>query len=146
VSTAVLNVDGASFGNPGPSGIGYVVSMGGRTIEEVSLDIGWGTNNQAEYRALEAALRAAKNHGATKVMVRSDSQLLVNQMLGKYKVKDARLKLLKAELDHLVAKFEDVHFEYIPRELNARADELAKGGAEAAQLRGVRPAQEPLLE
>ena len=143
MSTAVLNVDGASFGNPGPSGIGYVLSLGGKTVEEVSLDIGWGTNNQAEYRALEAALRAAKNHGAKKVMVRSDSQLLVNQMLGKYKVKDARLKLLKAELDHLVTNFEDVHFSYVPRELNARADELAKAGAEAAQLRGVRPAQDP---
>ena len=146
MSTAVLNVDGASFGNPGPSGIGYVISMGGRTVEEVSLDIGWGTNNQAEYKALEAALRAAKNHDAEKIMVRSDSQLLVNQMKGKYKVKDARLKLLKAELDHLVSAFEDVHFEYIPRELNSRADELAKAGAEAAQARGVRPAQEPLLE
>ena len=146
MSTAVLNVDGASFGNPGPSGIGYVVSMGGRTVEEASVDIGWGTNNQAEYRALEAALRAAKGHGAKKVMVRSDSQLLVNQMKGKYKVKDAQLKLLKAELDHLVTNFDDVHFEYIPRELNSRADELAKAGATAAQVRGVRPAQEPLLE
>jgi ribonuclease HI/probable phosphoglycerate mutase len=144
VTTAVLNVDGASFGNPGPSGIGYVLSMHGRTVEEVSLDIGWGTNNQAEYRALEAGLRAARSHGATRVMVRSDSQLLVNQMKGKYRVKDARLKLLKAELDHLVAALSDVHFEYVPRELNARADDLAKAGATQAQLRGVRPAQETL--
>ena len=91
-------------------------------------------------------MRAAKNHGAKKVLVRSDSQLMVNQMKGKYKVKDAKLKLLKAELDHLVSGFEDVHFDYVPRELNARADDLAKGGAEKAQARGVRPAQEPLLE
>jgi len=146
VSTAVLNVDGASFGNPGPSGIGYVLSMGGKTVEEVALDVGWGTNNQAEYRALEAGLRSAKSHGAGKVMVRSDSQLLVNQMSGKYKVKDAQLKLLKSEIDHLVSSLDDVHFEYVPRELNARADALAKAGAELAQARGVRPAQEPLLE
>jgi len=144
VSTAVLNVDGASFGNPGPSGIGYVLSMDGKTVEEVSLDIGWATNNQAEYRGLEAGLRAAKNHGAKKVVVRSDSQLMVNQMKGQYKVKDAKLKLLKAELDHLVSGFENVRFDYVPRELNARADDLAKAGAEKAQARGVRPAQEPL--
>ena len=144
MSTAVLNVDGASFGNPGPSGVGYVLSMDGKTVEEVSLDIGWGTNNQAEYRGLEAGLRAAKNHGANKVVVRSDSQLMVNQMKGSYRVKDEKLKLLKAELDHLVSAFEDVRFDYVPRELNARADDLAKAGAEKAQARGVRPAQEPL--
>src|SRR5919109_4854826 len=110
VSAAVLHVDGASFGNPGPSGIGYVLIDDGRTIEEVSLDTGWGTNNQAEYRGLEAGLRAAKGHGIRDVLVRSDSQLLVRQMKGEYKVKDARLRLLKNEIDHLVSAFDRVDF------------------------------------
>jgi ribonuclease HI len=144
VSTAVLHVDGASFGNPGPSGIGYVLVVDGRTVEEISLDTGWGTNNQAEYRGLEAGLRAARQHDVDEVLVRSDSQLLVRQMTGEYKVKDSRLRLLKAEIDHLVASFGRVSFEYVPREYNARADELAKEGATQAQLRGVRPAQETL--
>jgi len=143
---AVLHVDGASFGNPGPSGIGYVLIDDGRTIEEISLDTGWGTNNQAEYRGLEAGLRAAKGHGLREVLVRSDSQLLVRQMTGEYKVKDPRLKLLKNEIDHLVAAFDRVDFEYVPREYNERADELAKAGATEAQLRGVRPAPETLPE
>jgi ribonuclease HI len=144
VSSAVLNVDGASFGNPGPSGIGYVLSVAGKTVEEVSLDIGWGTNNQAEYRALEAGLRAAKSHGARDVHVRSDSQLLMRQMTGEYKVKDPKLRLLKSEIDHIRSNFDLVKFEYIPREQNERADVLAKAGAEEAQLRGVRPAQAEL--
>ena len=146
VKEAVLHVDGASFGNPGPSGIGYVLISDGRTLEEVSLDVGWGTNNQAEYRGLEAGLRAAKGHGVRDLTVKSDSQLLVRQMTGEYKVKDSHLRLLKSEIDHLVASFDRVRFEYVPREYNARADELAKAGATEAQLRGVRPAQETLPE
>jgi len=144
--TGVLHVDGASFGNPGPSGIGYVLLSDGKTVEEVSLDVGWGTNNQAEYRALEGGLRAAKGHGVRDVVVRSDSQLLVRQMSGEYKVKDARLRLLKAEIDGLVSTFDRVSYEYVPRERNARADALAKAGATQAQLRGVGPAQERLTE
>ena len=146
MTAAVLHVDGASFGNPGPSGIGYVLLSDGKTVEEVSLDVGWGTNNQAEYKALEAGLRAAKAHGVREALVRSDSQLLVRQMKGEYKVKDPRLRLLKNEIDHLVSSFDRVDFEYVPREYNARADDLAKAGATEAQLRGVRPAQETLPE
>jgi len=146
VTAAVLHVDGASFGNPGPSGIGYVLLVDGKTVAEVAADAGWGTNNQAEYRALEAGLSAAREHGATDVVVRSDSQLLVRQMTGEYKVKDGRLRLLKAEIDSIREGFDRVRFEYVPRERNERADELAKAGATQAQLRGVRPAQEKLTE
>jgi ribonuclease HI len=120
--------------------------MDGKTVEEMSLDIGWGTNNQAEYRALEAGLRAAMNHGARDVHVRSDSQLLMRQMTGEYKVKDGKLRLLKSEIDHIRSGFDRVKFEYVPREQNERADVLAKAGAEQAQLRGVRPAQQELME
>lgn len=139
---AVLHVDGASFGNPGPSGIGFVLRVDDDTIER-SEDAGYGTNNQAEYRALLAGLTEAHARGVRRLIVRSDSQLLVRQMSGDYKVKKAGLRLLKAEADALVERFERVRFEHVPRERNARADDLAKAGAELAKLRGVRGAEPP---
>lgn len=144
-SDAVLHVDGASFGNPGPSGIGFVLLVSGESIER-SADVGYGTNNQAEYRALLEGLREAAERGVKRLVVRSDSQLLVRQMSGEYKVKHAGLRALKAEVDAVAQRFERVVFEHVPRERNERADELAKSGAEAAQLRGVRPAQDSFLE
>jgi ribonuclease HI len=142
---AVLHVDGASFGNPGPSGIGFVLIDGSDEVD-ISRDAGYGTNNQAEYKALVAGLSEALSRGLRSLVVRSDSQLLVRQMTGEYKVKHAGLRLLKVEADDLVNQFERVRFEHVPRERNERADELAKLGAEAAQLRGVRPPQGELLE
>jgi probable phosphoglycerate mutase len=140
---AVLHVDGASFGNPGPSGIGFVLLSDGDTLAEVSEDIGWGTNNRAEYRGLIAGLEAARDHGISELAVRSDSQLLVRQMSGEYKVKDKGLRLLKAEASALAEKFDKIRYEYVPRERNDRADTLAKAGAEEAKARGVRGAEPP---
>jgi ribonuclease HI len=143
---AVLHVDGASFGNPGPSGIGVVLLSEGRTMSERSQDIGYGTNNEAEYRALIAGLGEALDHGIGSLLVRSDSQLLVRQMNGEYRVKERRLATLKAEAEALARRFERVAYEHVLRGGNARADELAKAGAEAAAARGVRPPQGELLE
>ena len=143
---AVLYVDGASFGNPGPSGIGLVLAQGDRVLVDLSQDIGWGTNNQAEYRALIAGLNEAIQRGIRSLLVRSDSQLLVRQVTGEYKVKDRKLKVLMSEIQGLLSKFEKVRFEHVRRELNERADELAKAGAEAAQARGVGPAQQEIFE
>lgn len=143
---SILYVDGASFGNPGPSGIGCVLVVDGTTVAVISADAGWGTNNRAEYTALHRGLGLAREHGARELLVRSDSLLLVKQMNGEYKVKDKGLKLMKAEADGLVESFDRVRFEYVPRERNDRADTLAKAGAEEAKLRGVRPAQRELLE
>jgi ribonuclease HI len=142
----LLNVDGASFGNPGPSGAGIVLQMDGAVVAERSEDTGYGTNNQAEYRALLEGLGEALQHGVRKLVVRSDSQLLVKQMQGEYKLKAKGLQGLKAEADALASRFEDVRFEYIPRERNGRADELAKQGAEAARSRGVRAPQTEIFE
>ena len=142
----VLHVDGASFGNPGPSGIGIVLTVDGQTVVERSEDTGYGTNNQAEYRALLEGLAEAVQRGIRKLVVRSDSQLLVRQMSGEYKIKAKGLKGLKAEADALCERFDDVRFEHVPRERNARADELAKLGAEAAKARGVRPPQGEIFE
>ncbi len=143
---AVLYVDGASFNNPGPSGAGIVLEMDGAVVVERSEDLGYGTNNQAEYRALLEGLGEAIQHGVRNLLVRSDSQLLVRQMQGEYKIKAPGLKGLKAEADALCARLDDVRFEYVPREQNAKADELAKLGAEAAKARGVRAPQAELLE
>lgn len=142
----VLYVDGASFGNPGPSGIGLVLTEGNQVLVDLSQDIGWGTNNQAEYRALIAGLSEAVERGIRSLLVRSDSQLLVRQVTGEYKVKDKKLKVLMSEIEALLSEFEKVRFEHVRRELNERADELAKAGAEAAQARGVGPAQQEIFE
>jgi ribonuclease HI len=133
----VLYIDGASFGNPGPSGAGVVLIVDGDTVVALSEDIGFGTNNRAEYTALLEGLRAAKDQGVTDLTVRSDSQLLVRQMLGEYKVKNKGLVGLRIEAEDLTRSFDRVRFEHIPRELNEEADALSKMGAEEAKLRGV---------
>jgi ribonuclease HI len=133
----VLYVDGASFGNPGPSGIGVVLVEDDDTVITRSEDVGYGTNNQAEYRALLRALAEALERGIAKLVVRSDSQLLVRQMLGEYKVKSKGLLALRREAEALKQRFEEIHFEHVRRDFNEIADELAKQGAEAARERGV---------
>lgn len=142
----VLNVDGASFGNPGPSGSGVVLEVDGEVVAELSRDLGYGTNNQAEYRALLDGLAAAADRGVRDLTVRSDSQLLVRQMLGEYRIKAPGLRGLKAEADELCRGFDRVRFEHVRRERNVRADELAKAGAEQAAARGVTPAQREVFE
>jgi ribonuclease HI len=143
---AVLYVDGASFGNPGPSGAGIVLEVAGEVVVRRAEDTGYGTNNQAEYRALLEGLGEALQRGIRRLVVRSDSQLLVRQMVGEYKLKAAGLKGLKAEADALRGRFDEVRFEYVRRDLNETADELAKLGAEAARQRGVTPPQAEMFE
>ena len=134
---AVLYVDGASFGNPGPSGIGVVLVEDGDAVLTRSEDVGYGTNNQAEYRALLRGLHEALDRGITRLLVRSDSQLLVRQMIGEYKVKSKALQALRREAEALKQRFDEIAFEHVYREFNEIADELAKQGAEAAKARGV---------
>jgi len=134
VTEAALYVDGASFGNPGPSGIGFVLAIGDEVVEG-SEDIGWGTNNQAEYRALIRGLREALDHSVDTLHVRGDSQLIVKQVTGEYKVKQPELRKLLIEARSLVEKFKSVRFEHVLRGFNERADALAKAGAEQAKSR-----------
>jgi ribonuclease HI len=145
-SEGVLYVDGASFGNPGPSGIGVVLVADDETLVTRSEDIGYGTNNQAEYRALLRGLQEALDRGIRKLHVRSDSQLLVRQMTGEYKVKSKALQSLRREAEALVRQFDEIRFEDVRREFNEVADELAKAGAEAAKARGVTGPQRELFE
>lgn len=123
----VLHSDGAARGNPGPAAIGAVLFAPGRLepVAVVSEAIGRATNNEAEYRALLAGLRAALDAGVDRLVVRLDSELLVQQATGGYRVKAANLKPLFQELRVLLGRFAAVTFEHVPRERNVIADDLA---------------------
>ena len=122
----VTYIDGGSRGNPGPAGYGVrVEDESGNLIEELSNQIGVTTNNVAEYRGLLAALRYAVDHQYKVVHVRSDSELLVKQMRGEYRVKNAGLQPLYQEARDLLARFDRITFEHVRRELNKHADRLA---------------------
>ena len=122
----ILYIDGSVEGNPGPGAIGVVVEReDGSLVEAWGEAIGHVTNNQAEYRALLAGLRKARQLGARAVTVRSDSQLLVRQLLGEYRVKDAKLKPLYEEARRLAGRLERFAIEHVLREANRAADRLA---------------------
>lgn len=128
----VCYVDGSVEGNPGPGAIGVVIEdERGHAVEAWGEAIGRATNNQAEYRALLAALRKARQLGARAVTVRSDSQLLVRQFLGEYKVRDEKLKLLHEEARQLAGAFERFAIEHVRREQNRAADRLANRARQA---------------
>jgi ribonuclease HI len=127
----IVSCDGAARGNPGPAGIGVVLSdERGRTLATVARGIGPATNNVAEYTAALEGLRLAGEHGATRVLVRSDSRLLVEQLAGRFRVKNPTLIRLHTEVRRLAGEFDEVLFEHVPRELNAEADELANRGVD----------------
>lgn len=129
----VLHCDGAARGNPGPAAIGAILFAPGRVepVVAVSERIGPATNNVAEYRALIAGLQAARAVGVSRLVVRSDSELLVRQMTGRYRVRAAGLKPLHREAAGLVQQFAAVVFEEVPRERNSLADELANAALDA---------------
>jgi ribonuclease HI len=121
-----IHVDGASRGNPGDAGFGvHVAGPDGRTVAELYGHLGPATNNVAEYQGLVHALRWALAHGARCLEIYSDSELLVRQMAGRYRVKNPKLLPLYREASSLVARFERVRLEHVPRELNREADALA---------------------
>ena len=119
-------IDGGARGNPGPAGYGVRIEQpDGTLVEEFGGSIGIATNNVAEYRGLIAALEWARAHGHTSVQVRSDSLLLVQQMLGNYKVKNPGLQPLHAKARLLAHEIGRVTFEHVRRAQNADADRLA---------------------
>src|SRR5271170_2383253 len=122
----LANIDGASRGNPGPASYAVVVrDPGGKIILELAKNIGRETNNVAEYFALLAALDYATTQGITALRIRSDSELLVRQMQGRYKVKSADLKPLHERASKLSKQLAYFAIEHIRRELNRDADALA---------------------
>ena len=122
----VAYIDGGARGNPGPAGYGVRVEQpDGALIEEFGEAIGIATNNVAEYRGLVAALEWARQHGYKKVHVRSDSLLLVQQMLGRFKVKHPGLQPLYAKARLLAHEIGRVTYEHVSRARNEDADRLA---------------------
>jgi ribonuclease HI len=123
----IIYTDGCSKGNPGPAAIGVAVYQDEdeNPIFTVSDEIGTTTNNQAEYRALIKALEWAITFKATEVEVRSDSELIVNQMNGSYRVKNVDLKPLYEEAKKLAGSIQKFKIVAIPREYNRQADKLA---------------------
>ena len=129
----VAYIDGGARGNPGPAGYGVRVERpDGTLVEEFRESIGVATNNVAEYRGLLAALEWARAHDCRQVRVRSDSLLLVQQMLGNYKVKNPGLQPLHARARLLVHELGRVAFEHVPRESNTHADRLANAAMDEA--------------
>ena len=129
----VAYIDGGARGNPGPAGFGVrIEQLDGALVEEFSEAIGHATNNVAEYRGLLAALEWAKARGCRELHVRSDSLLLVQQMLGNYKVKNAGLQPLHAKARLLAHEVGRVTFEHVGRSLNAHADRLANAAMDQA--------------
>jgi len=129
----VAYIDGGARGNPGPAGFGVrIETPDGTLVEEFSESIGVATNNVAEYRGLLAALEGARTHGHRSVHVRSDSLLLVQQMLGNYKVKNPGLQPLHARARMLAHEIGKVTFEHVGRAKNAHADRLANAAMDEA--------------
>lgn len=118
--------DGASRGNPGPAGAGAVLlDPAGRTVERLGRFLGRATNNVAEYEGVLLGLRRARELGARAVDVRADSELLIRQLQGRYKVKNAALQELHAQAARLLGEFDEVTLTHVRRELNAAADEMS---------------------
>ncbi|MEV4625523.1 bifunctional RNase H/acid phosphatase [Micromonospora sp. NPDC049523] len=130
----VMEADGGARGNPGPAGFGAVVrdAESGEVLAERSESIGVATNNVAEYRGLIAGLEAAVELGAAEIDVRMDSKLVVEQMSGRWQIKNHGLRPLAAQAATLVRKFESVRYQWIPRDQNRHADALANAAMDLA--------------
>jgi len=127
-----ISTDGAARGNPGPAAIGAVIrDEQGRLIATISRHIGTTTNNQAEYRAVIAALEKALTLGARRVMLNSDSELVVRHLNGRYRVKSAALKPLHQRVKQLIGSLEAFTINHIPRRQNTEADRLANRALDA---------------
>ncbi|MDO8526521.1 MAG: ribonuclease HI family protein [Deltaproteobacteria bacterium] len=121
-----IYTDGAARGNPGPAGAGWVIlDAHGKLLVENKKYLGELTNNQAEYQALLLALNEMQKMGTGSLVLCSDSELMVRQLKGEYKVKNEGLKPLFREAVLILSRFEGHHLKHIPREQNGEADRLA---------------------
>jgi ribonuclease HI len=128
---ATLYTDGGARGNPGPAGIGFVLTAVGSEPVLYKEYIGIGTNNQAEYRALLAGITRAEQEGVQDLMCYLDSELVVKQVRGEYRVKNEELKLLLMEIKKLLPTFSSITFQHVPRAKNAIADKLVNEALDA---------------
>jgi ribonuclease HI len=137
----VAYIDGGARGNPGPAGYGVrIETPDGALVDELHGGLGVATNNVAEYNGLLAALQWALDHRETRVQIRADSELLVKQMRGEYRVKNPGLQPLHARARLLVNQLDQVKFEHVRREFNKEADRLSNLGMDVAEQQlGKRP-------
>jgi ribonuclease HI len=127
-----VNVDGGARGNPGPAAIGAIVrDDDGEVLEERGERIGRATNNVAEYRALLLGIELAAAHGADELELIGDSELIVRQVEGRYKVKDATMKELHGQVKAALAPFGGWSIRHVRREQNADADRLVNQALDA---------------
>lgn len=132
-----IYIDGASKGNPGPSGIGVVICQDGQTTKNISSYIGNATNNVAEYTALIYGLQQALILNSQKVKINTDSELLCRQINKVYKIKNPNILGLYNQVAHLLSGFKEFKINHIPREANRGADRLAtKAIKEALKKKG----------
>ena len=131
-------IDGGARGNPGPAGYGVrIEDDNGTLLAELHGGLGIATNNVAEYNGLLAALRWAAGHGARSLRIRADSELLVKQMRGEYRVKNEGLKPLFLSAIALIREIGDVRFEHVRREFNKEADRLSNIGMDESERRAA---------
>ncbi len=136
--TLHLHTDGGSRGNPGPAALGVVIKDGdGRVVEAVGEAIGITTNNVAEYRALIRGLQLCRQHNATDVHVHMDSELIVRQMTGIYKIKHPNVVPLAEQVKALHKKFSSVRYAHVPRADNTEADAMVNHALNAQRKTGV---------
>lgn len=134
VESAVLHTDGASLGNPGPAGAGFVLTAeDGRVLAEGAIPLVPDTVNVAEYRALIAGLHEALRQGIRRLEVRMDSELVIKQLRGEYRVKAGNLRPLFEWAKKLERRFDEISWRHVPRKQNQRADELAGEAAQRAK-------------
>lgn len=140
----ILFTDGGARGNPGPAGIGMVLRVADSVVAAEALPtptaakglyIGEGTNNQAEYQALLHGLDMAREQGVGELMVCMDSELVVKQIKGQYKVKEPSLRVLWAEAQTKIKSFAQVEFVHVRREKNKEADKLVNDALDAQARR-----------
>lgn len=142
--TATMHIDGAARGNPGPAAYAVVLARPGGPVVEEAAPIGTATNNVAEYTALVQGLTLAAKLGVKELAVFSDSELLVKQMNGEYRVKHPDLLGLYQEAKRLIARFERVTLSHVRREQNKRADEIGNEALDGRPRRRGEPPPPPL--
>jgi ribonuclease HI len=135
VGVWVAHIDGASRGNPGPASCAVVIEAGGHRVTAFAQYLGRATNNFAEYQALLSALTYGLEHQQRRMQVESDSELLVRQIQGIYKIKSPDLKPLAERARELIGRYESFSIKHVRREQNREADRLANQSLDDAAQR-----------
>ncbi len=141
--TWTAHIDGAARGNPGPAAYAYVIERDGAAPLEEARTLGRTTNNVAEYTALVRMLDRAAQLGARRLVILSDSELLVKQMMGQYRVKSPDLRVLYEQARGLVARFDSVLLRHVRREENSRADQLCNQALDGPRRPSIKSAAAP---